>query len=123
MQPLPINYAPGGFESQSIQGLQPTRLIPRVETRVRPRVRRFVRPEPPSSWMIIYVTDCTESVVFYSSSGAAGVSGQVNLRIEQPARSQILLQRDFARLVSFDLEPEQPTDADVRHGPVYKFPG
>ena len=122
MQPLPISHAPGGWESKPMQTVQTVQPIRPAEVSVRSRMRRVVRLQPSSSQLVVNISGSTESVVVYSFVATGEVSGSANFLIEQPARTQILLERDFARLVGFGLEPEQPTDEDVRRRSVYKFP-
>jgi len=88
----------------------------------RPRSHRIAPAHETSEELVVYLSGSTESVVMYSFACAQNTSGSEFLVIEQPAKDKSLLDRSFARAVGFVLEPEQPTDEDLRRRPVYRFP-
>jgi hypothetical protein len=50
------------------------------------------------------------------------VAGAVDLSSADARADQETLDRSFARLSAFTLEPDQPTDKDLVGKPVYQFP-
>jgi hypothetical protein len=98
------------------------RTVPEAELRLRAKLRHSTPVHETSDQLIVYLSGSTEPVTVYSFAGMGNASVSADLVIEQPQKDQTLLDRAFARFVGFSMEPEQPTDEDIRPHPVYLFP-
>lgn len=135
MQPLRVSSPPRAFELQPIYrtNTEADLCVQRTHARnrqegsaekgcTRARGRRAPRRSRSENEILIYVSSSTESVTQYLFTAAADVVALMDYYAPQPPGEQEVLADSFARLATFVLEPEEPTDKDVVRRGVYRFP-
>lgn len=127
MQPLLAN-------SLSRSGLQPINGlgVPSVPSKARfSGFRRVGEFECPNNMIQLSVSNSTATVTATIPLCVTAtiplcvvsVSGEFDLpSADMRTEDQETLERSFARLSAFTLEPDQPTDRDLVGKPVYQFP-
>jgi len=109
---------PGVQHTHARSGQQANAEVRSIRARGR---RRPWRPRSDND-IVIYVSCSTEPVTHCLLTVAADVIALIDFYAPRPDREQEVLERSFARLAAFGLEPEQPADKDVIRRPVYRFP-
>ncbi len=118
MQPFLANSQ---SKTSKLQPITPRDSHPVRRGRVIAFNRELSESEHSNDVIHICVPNSTATIIL-RMVGVAEAIGALDFSSSGSQTEQDTLDRSFARLSAFTLEPDQPTDQDVIGKPVYRFP-